>query len=52
MRKKAKAKEKAKATTRRKPTRDLGATKAGTVKGGIAPSVPRAPAVKAEWWLQ
>ena len=38
MRKKAKAK--AKTATRRKRTRDLGAKKAGAVRGGLALNIP------------
>jgi hypothetical protein len=36
MKKKAKSKAKAKVTRKRSRTKDLGAKKAGTVKGGIA----------------
>jgi len=51
MRKKAKAKAKGKATTRRKRTRDLGAKKAVTVKGGIAWGGPTLTAAKVDYKL-
>ena len=48
MRKKAKAKAKAKTLTRRKRTQDLGARRAGTVKGGIAWGGPTRTALKSD----
>jgi hypothetical protein len=46
MKKKAKAKGKAKVTRKRSRPKDLGAKKAGTVKGGIAWGVPTEVAAK------
>ena len=53
MKKRAKAKAKGKAVTRRKRSRatDLGAKKAGTVKGGIAWGGPTLTASKVDYKL-